>query len=412
MIYSADSQEANRAEALGAAGSREHSGHQLSHIEAVDLPRKNQVGENARWAPPCSGGRNRPPVSEEVESRRHRIEARQPAEDQRTKPIDRARGSHEIQRTVGSSHSGHRRAAHYLHHHGGCGEGAAPKAWRARRGADQINRSDDPSGMTYFAKITVLASILALLSAVVCAPGQEISIAAAADLKFAMEELSEQFQKQTGTRVNATYGSSGNFFSQMQNGAPFDLFFSADIEYPRRLEATRLAEPGTLYEYAVGRIVIWTPLDAKMDVTKQGWKALLDASVKKIAIANPEHAPYGRAAVAALQKAGIYESVKNKLVYGENISQAAQFIQSGNAQAGIVALSLAISPAMKTGKRWNVPPDRYPSIEQAVVILKSSPNKQAAVSFLTFLKSPPARATFERYGYAATSASIAAGQKP
>jgi len=122
-----------------------------------------------------------------------------------------------------------------------------------------------------------------------------------------MEELSEQFQRQTRTKVNATYGSSGNFFSQMQNGAPFDLFFSADIEYPRRLEAAGLAEPGTLYEYAVGRIVIWTPLDAKVDVTKQGWRTLLDASVQKIAIANPEHAPYGRAAVAALQNARIYD---------------------------------------------------------------------------------------------------------
>ena len=253
--------------------------------------------------------------------------------------------------------------------------------------------------MTYFAKITVLASILALLSAVVCAQGQEIRIAAAADLKFAMEELSEQFQKQTGTRVNATYGSSGNFFSQMQNGAPFDLFFSADIEYPRRLEATRLAEPGTLYEYAVGRIVIWTPLDAKMDVTKQGWKALLDASVKKIAIANPEHAPYGRAAVAALQKAGIYESVKNKLVYGENISQAAQFVQSGNAQAGILALSLAISPAMRDGKRWEIRADMHPALEQGAIILKGAKDKEAARAFLEFVKSTVGRAILAKYGF-------------
>jgi molybdate transport system substrate-binding protein len=111
--------------------------------------------------------------------------------------------------------------------------------------------------------------------------------------------------------------------------APFDLFFSADIEYPRKLEAAGLAEPGTLYEYAVGRIVIWLPAKAKLDIAKLGWNALLDASVQRIAIANPEHAPYGRAAVAALRKAGIYEQAKRKLVYGENISQAAQFVQSG-----------------------------------------------------------------------------------
>src|ERR1700674_20725 len=134
------------------------------------------------------------------------------------------------------------------------------------------------------------------------AQGQEIRIAAAADLKFAMGELAEKFEKQSGTKVNVTYGSSGNFFSQIQNGAPFDLFFSADIEYPKKLE--------------VARIVIWTPADAKVDVSKHGWKTLLDTSVEKIAIANPEHAPYGRAAVAALQNARIYECVKGKLVYG------------------------------------------------------------------------------------------------
>lgn len=229
--------------------------------------------------------------------------------------------------------------------------------------------------------------------------GREIRIAAAADLNFAMGELSETFEKQTGTKVNATYGSSGNFFTQMQNGAPFDVFLSADIEYPRRLEAAGLAEPGTLYEYAVGRIVIWTPPDAKVDVTEQEWNALLDASVKKVAIANPEHAPYGRAAAAALRKAGIYESVKNKLVYGENISQAGQFVQSGNAQAGIVALSLAISPAMRDGKRWEIPADMHPAIEQGAVVLKSAGNKEAARAFLEFVKGAAGRAILTKYGF-------------
>src|SRR5258707_7403063 len=181
---------------------------------------------------------------------------------------------------------------------------------------------------------------------------QEIRVAAAADLKFALDELDAQYKKQTGKKIDVSYGSSGNFFAQIQNGAPFDLLLSADIEYPQKLEAAGLAEPGTLYEYAVGRIVIWMPPDSNVDVAKQGWNALLDAQVKKIAIANPEHAPYGRAAVAALQEAGIYESVKAKLVYGENISQAAQFVQSGNAQAGIGAMSLAVSPGMRHGKRW------------------------------------------------------------
>ena len=231
------------------------------------------------------------------------------------------------------------------------------------------------------------------------AQGQEIRIAAAADLKFAMEELSKKFEKQAGVTVNVTYGSSGNFFSQFQNGAPFDLFFSADIEYPRKLEAAGLAEPGSLYEYAIGRIVIWAPADAKVDVGKGGWKSLLDSSVEKIAIANPEHAPYGRAAVAALQKACIYDSVKTKLIFGENISQAAQFVQSGNAQAGIVAMSLAVSPAMRDGKRWEIPADMHPALEQGAVILKDAQNKIAARAFLGFVKSPSGRAILTNYGF-------------
>ncbi|HXN95781.1 MAG TPA: molybdate ABC transporter substrate-binding protein [Candidatus Acidoferrales bacterium] len=232
------------------------------------------------------------------------------------------------------------------------------------------------------------------------AQGQEIRIAAAADLKFAMGELTVEFEKQSGTKVNVTYGSSGNFFSQLQNGAPFDLFFSADIEYPKKLEAAGLAEPGTLYGYGVGRIVIWTPADAKVDVSKYGWKTLLDASVEKIAIANPEHAPYGRAAVAALLNAGIYESVKSKLVYGENISQAAQFVRSGNAQAGIVAMSLAVSPAMHDGKRWEIPAEMHPAIEQGAVVLKNAKNKEAAQAFLEFVKSAAGRTILSKYGFA------------
>jgi molybdate transport system substrate-binding protein len=232
------------------------------------------------------------------------------------------------------------------------------------------------------------------------AQGREFRVAAASDLKFAMAELAKNFEKQAKTKVNVTYGSSGNFFSQIQNGAPFDLFFSADIDYPRKLEAAGLAEPGTLYEYALGRIVIWMPPDAKVDLSKLGWKALLDASVQKIAIANPEHAPYGHAAVAALQKAGIYESVKAKLVYGENISQAAQFVQSGNAQAGIIALSLAISPAMKEGKQWEIPPDMHPAIEQGAIVLKNAKNNDAARVFLEFVKSAAGHSILARFGFA------------
>jgi molybdate transport system substrate-binding protein len=231
------------------------------------------------------------------------------------------------------------------------------------------------------------------------APAPAVKVAAAADLKFAMAELASQFEKQSGAKLDITYGSSGNFLTQIENGAPFDLFFSADSEYPKKLEAAGLAEPGTLREYAVGHLVIWTPNDSGINAAKDGWKSLLDQRVKKIAIANPEHAPYGRAAVAAMKKAGIYQQVKNKLVYGENISQAAEFVQSGNAQAGIVALSLAVSPAMKNGNKWEIPANTYPPIKQAVVLLEASNNKDAARGFLEFVSGPQGRQILERFGF-------------
>jgi molybdate transport system substrate-binding protein len=257
-----------------------------------------------------------------------------------------------------------------------------------------------------------LLGLVMALPAVSGMRAQEVRVAAAADLKFAMQDVAAQYEKRSGAKVDVTYGSSGNFFSQMQNGAPFDLFFSADIDYPRKLDAAGLAEPGTLYPYAIGRIAIWVPADAKVDVTHLGWKTLLDPSVQKVSIANPEHAPYGRAAVAALQKAGIYEQIKAKLVYGENISQAAQFVQSGNAQAGIVALSIAISPGMKDGKRWEIPADMHPPIEQAAIILKSAKDKDAARAFLEFVKSDTGRATLANYGFTFPTAGAAPPGSP
>src|ERR1700688_439918 len=245
-------------------------------------------------------------------------------------------------------------------------------------------------------QIVVLLVVLLTASS---ARAPAVKVAAAADLKFAMAELAAQFEKQSGAKLDVTYGSSGNFLTQIQNGAPFDLFFSADSEYPKKLEAAGLTDPGTLLEYAVGHIVIWAPSDSEINTSKDGWKSLLDQRVKKIAIANPEHAPYGRAAVAAMKKAGIYEQVKDKLVYGENISQAAEFVQSGNAQAGIIALSLAVSPAMKNGKRWEIPADSYPAIKQAAVVLKASKNKDAACRFLEFVSGPQGREILQRFGF-------------
>ena len=240
---------------------------------------------------------------------------------------------------------------------------------------------------------------LLLASVNLLAQEQKVRVAAAADLKFAMVGLSEEFESKTGTQVDVTSGSSGNFFAQIQGGAPFDLFFSADMEYVKKLDAAGLAEPGTLYKYASGRIVIWAPSNGEVDVAKQGWKALLDPRAQKIAIANPELAPYGRAAVSALQKAGIYEQVKNKLVYGENISQAAQFVQSGNAQAGILAHSLALSPGMKGGKVWEIPTEMHPPIDQWAIMLRNAKDKTAALAFLNFVRSAQGKTILERHGF-------------
>jgi molybdate transport system substrate-binding protein len=232
----------------------------------------------------------------------------------------------------------------------------------------------------------------------------EITVAAAADLTFAFKDVAALFEKQTSSAVKLSYGSSGNFFSQIQNGAPFDLFFSADIEYPKKLEAAGLTEPGTMYEYAAGKIVLWVPSASKLDLSK-GLAVLLDPGIRKIAIANPEHAPYGRAAVSAMQHDGVYDQVKGKFVLGENISQAAQFVESGNADVGILALSLAVAPAMKDKGRFvEIPAADYPAIIQAAVILKASKQKALAAQFLSFLKQPATVALMRQYGFVAPSA--------
>src|SRR5690242_18619421 len=151
---------------------------------------------------------------------------------------------------------------------------------------------------------TVHAILSLIVASIVSSASAQISIAAAADLQPAFQDVTTQFQKETGKTSKISYGSSGNFFTQIQNGAPFDLFFSADIEYAKKLEASGLAEPGTLYSYAMGRIVIWMPQGVKVDLNTQGMNALLDAAIQKIAIANPAHAPYGRAALGAMKKSG------------------------------------------------------------------------------------------------------------
>jgi molybdate transport system substrate-binding protein len=247
-------------------------------------------------------------------------------------------------------------------------------------------------------KLLTLAAALLITSTT---RGADLVVAAAADLKFAFDEIVADFQKQhTNDMIKVTYGSSGNFFAEIDNGAPFDLFLSADVNYPKRLIERKLASEDGLFRYAIGRIVLWIRSESPLDVTKRGVEALLDPSVRKIAIANPEHAPYGRAAVAAFKSLGVYEKIADKLVFGENISQTAQFVQSGAADAGLIALSLALAPKMKdTGRYWEVPANTYPKLEQGGVILSRTREPELARALRDAVTGAHGKEILRRYGF-------------
>jgi molybdate transport system substrate-binding protein len=228
-----------------------------------------------------------------------------------------------------------------------------------------------------------------------------LTIAAASDLRFALDEAIARFSEgNPGQLVEPIYGSSGNFFAQVSNGAPFDMFLSADMEYPQKLQEQGLALEKTEFEYAVGRLVVWVRTDSPLKVEIEGMNTLTDPSIKHVSIANPEHAPYGKNAVAAMKALGVYDKVKDRLVFGENVSQAFEFVESGSADIGIVAMSLAIAPTVKSkGRYWEIPLDSHPRMIQGGVILKAVKNRKAADQFRAFLLSDEGRAIFKRFGF-------------
>jgi len=242
--------------------------------------------------------------------------------------------------------------------------------------------------------------ICLILMLVVQSNAQEITVAAASDLRPAMEEIVAQFQKvQPRAMVKVTYGSSGNFFQQIHNGAPFDLFFSANTDYPKKLESAGLVVPGTYYEYSRGKIVLLVAAGSKLDL-KQGLKVLLDPAVNKVAIADPSHAPYGQAAVAALKSENIHDRVSAKLVTGENISQAASFVLSGAADIGIVSLSMALMPSTKQQVRYvEIPASDYPPIQQACVVIRSTKDQKLATEFQKYFRGKDVKDILKRYGF-------------
>ncbi len=253
----------------------------------------------------------------------------------------------------------------------------------------------------------IKAALLTLLLAALClgptdAIAGDLTVAAAADLSLALQPIVNNFQHHTGNRVRLSFGSSGDFFNQIQNGAPYDVFLSADLGYPQKLVKLGFADAGSLQTYAVGRLVLWVPRDSRLDLEHRGMQVLLDPAVHKIAIANPQHAPYGRAAVAALRHFGMYDRLAGRLVLGENIGQAAQFAESGNAQAGILALAHAVAPSVRPlGRYWIVPTDSYPALEQGAVIISRSRSKALAAQFLKYLAAPESQAIFRQFGFLA-----------
>jgi molybdate transport system substrate-binding protein len=246
-----------------------------------------------------------------------------------------------------------------------------------------------------------LALILTLLPAVRPAPAETVTIAAAADLTYCIEDLNRSYQQShPDTELRLSIGSSGNFSTQIQNGAPFDVFLSADIQYPKNLASTGFVDPSTLAVYAVGRIVLWTTKPDTVNLDR-GIDILRDrAAVRKIAIANPEHAPYGRAAKAILENSGIWTEVQDRIVQGENIAQTAQFVQTGNVDAGFVALSLLSSPNLKhIGRYIEIDPKLYPKLEQAMVLTTTGSKRPAVRAYFQFLQSQAARKIFDQYGF-------------
>lgn len=244
---------------------------------------------------------------------------------------------------------------------------------------------------------SLLLAVAWAFGAAAAVPAETITIAAAADLKFAMDELVASFHAASpGDVAQVVYGSSGKFHAQIQQGAPYDLYFSADITYPRRL-AERGFAASEVTLYALGRIVLWS---ASLETTAMTLSSLTDPGIARIAIANPQHAPYGKRAEEALRAAGVWERLEPKLVFGENVAQTAQFVETGNAQIGIVALSLALSPQLANkGGYWLIPDSLHQPLEQGFIITKRAAGNTLARRFADFMGSPAAREVMTRYGF-------------
>lgn len=229
------------------------------------------------------------------------------------------------------------------------------------------------------------------------AQAEKLTIAAAADLKFAMDEIVAHFKAENPQeQIEVIYGSSGKFHAQIRQGAPYDLYFSADIAFAEQLlQADHAASE--VIPYALGRLVLWS---SNLDATKLTLASLTDPKITRIAIANPKHAPYGKRAEEALRASKVWDKVERKLVYGENIAHAAQFVQTGNAQVGIIALALVLNPSLADkGGYYLIPEHLHAPLEQGFIITKRAAGNASAKRFADYMKSPASRITMTKYGF-------------
>lgn len=222
-------------------------------------------------------------------------------------------------------------------------------------------------------------------------------VAVAANFLDAAKEIAAAFEEKTGHEAVLSFGSSGQFYTQIRQDAPFQVFLSADDERPKKLVEDRLAVADSRFTYAIGKLVLWS----KNPEVVEGAETLEKGAFAKLAIANPLAAPYGAAAVETMKSLGVYDTLRPKFVEGTDIAQAFQFVYTGNAELGFVALSQFSQD--DTGSRWVVPQDLYEPIRQDAVLLKTGADKEAATAFLAFLKGPEARTIIERFGYALDS---------
>ena len=225
-------------------------------------------------------------------------------------------------------------------------------------------------------------------------------MAVAGNFTAPAKEIAAAFHKATGDTATLSFGASGQFYTQISQGAPFEVFLSADMSFPKDLIKTGFADEKTLFTYAFGKIVLWTLHPETIDVTLGLAVLQRPDVVKKLALANPDHAPYGRAAKEALQHEKLWDALQSRIVLGNDIAATAQFVASGNAEAGIVALSLVTSPKLAGLGKWQViPAGDYAPLEQGAVLTRAGANNPTARAYMEFLRTPEARAIFDHYGF-------------